>query len=578
MLDALEVVVPRPAVGYHVVSQESVRQQHLDLLVMARGVSLRVGRVGVLVGAAPLVSGGREFVRRQRTRTRGERAREDDALFAVPRLVRLQNLGVRADVLRRELRGLVGLGVEPAEGLQVFQVVVLRERGGKVHLRVVAPLRRHDDAPNLLDLGVIGRRHAVHVPGDLRPEVRYGDELLQDVLGQDVRVPSLLDVVRVDVDVVHAQVKVGRADGPHAPVRLAAEGGLLVRRRRGDDELVAVHVGRLGRHRGERRAVGALLFNLRNLLPLQRRRGDLGAEDDVPDLRLREGGDVHVILLRVIPEDEVLEGDLDLDPLLVAEIRPDVVRLGYNRPVGFQKHLSLVVVDVERPEDENEPGEGGVRADGLEPVVVDVEQDHLRLRRLEDQISKLFNLHARLERHLKFGTLDDNVGEVQQVNLERIQHALAGDDDLLGLLLDGQRTHQRGNLLCRLPLGELPEALLPGPHARVDNLQEELAGARVEDEDGAVDGLGRQVTLERLVDRHAVHVGIVDEPDGLVAEQLAVVLRVEVRLRGLRGVQLQTLTNALAEDVERGIRLHDLGHRLLDQGLAPGEPVTVRRV
>ena len=119
---------------------------------------------------------------------------------------------------------------------------------------------------------------------------------------------------------VHAQVKVGRADGPHAPVRLAAEGCLLVRRRCGDNELVAVHVGRLGCHRGERRAVGALLFNLRNLLPLQRRRGDLGAEDDVPDLRLREGGDVHVILLRVIPEDEVLEGDLDLDPLLVRGI------------------------------------------------------------------------------------------------------------------------------------------------------------------------------------------------------------------------------------------------------------------
>lgn len=42
-------------------------------------------------------------------------------------------------------------------------------------------------------------------------------------------------------------------------------------------------------------------------------------------------------------------------------------------------------------------------------------------------------------------------------------------------------------------LGELGEALLARPHGGVDDLEEELAGARVEDEDGAVDRLGRQV-------------------------------------------------------------------------------------
>ena len=164
------------------------------------------------------------------------------------------------------------------------------------------------------------------------------------------------------------------------------------------------------------------------------------------------------------------------------------------------------------------------------------------------------------------------------MHLERIEHTLAGDDDLLGLLLHGQRAHQRRHLLRRLPLGELPQALLPGPHAGVDNLQKELPGARVEDENRAVDRLRGQVTLERLVDRHPVHVGIVHEPDRLVAEQLAVVLRVEVRLRGLRRVQLKTLTHSLPQHVQRRVSLHDLSHRLLDQGLAPGEPVTVRRV
>ena len=58
----------------------------------------------------------------------------------------------------------------------------------------------------------------------------------------------------------------------------------------------------------------------------------------------------------------------------------------------------------------------------------------------------------------------------------------------------------------------------------MDDLEEELAGARVEDEDGAVDGLGGEVAFERLVDGDAVHVRVVHEPDDLVGEQLSVVL------------------------------------------------------
>jgi hypothetical protein len=49
----------------------------------------------------------------------------------------------------------------------------------------------------------------------------------------------------------------------------------------------------------------------------------------------------------------------------------------------------------------------------------------------------------------------------------------------------------------------------------VDDLEEELSRARVEDEDGAVDGLGGQVAFEGLVDCDAVDVGVVDEPDRL---------------------------------------------------------------
>ena len=83
-------------------------------------------------------------------------------------------------------------------------------------------------------------------------------------------------------------------------------------------------------------------------------------------------------------------------------------------------------------------------------------------------------------------------------HLQGIQHALAGDDDLLGLFLHRKRADEGGHLFCRLPLGQLAQTLLPRPHRGVDDLEEELARAGVEDEDGSVDGLGCQVALESL--------------------------------------------------------------------------------
>ena len=118
------------------------------------------------------------------------------------------------------------------------------------------------------------------------------------------------------------------------------------------------------------------------------------------------------------------------------------------------------------------------------------------------------------------------------MHLQRVEHALARDDDLLGLLLDGQRpdegrdlrgasrcpksrkleketTHESRQdaaprLLGRLPLRELAQSFLPRPDGRVHDFEEQLPRPRVEDEDRAVDGLGREVALEGLVDRHAV--------------------------------------------------------------------------
>ena len=104
----------------------------------------------------------------------------------------------------------------------------------------------------------------------------------------------------------------------------------------------------------------------------------------------------------------------------------------------------------------------------------------------QDQISELLHLHTSLERKLELTTLNDNIREVEQVHFERVKHALAGDDDLLRLLFDRERTNQCGHFFGSLPLGELPKTLLSGPNACVDDFEEQLSRPRVEDKDGAV--------------------------------------------------------------------------------------------
>eukprot|EP00964_Phaeocystis_antarctica_P078146 scaffold48598_cov65-Phaeocystis_antarctica.AAC.1 len=574
---AHEVVVPHVVLGHHEEAEELVGEQHLHALVVRGQVAVRVGaRVAVL--PPPLVAGGRELVGGEGDGAGREGARDDDGALAVPRLVLGHGARVRRHVDGRELRQLVGLRVHPAERLHALEVLVLGQHGGRVHHLVRAPLRHHDHAAHLLDLRVVGRRDAVEVARDLRAQVGDGDELLQQVLGQDVGVALLRAVVGGDVDVRGAQVQVGGGDGADAPVGLGGVGLLLVLRGRGDDELLAVHVGGLGGDGVELRRLARALLDLGHLLPLHRGRRDLHAEDDVADLGLRERGNVDVVLLAVVAQDEVLELHLDRDPLLVAQRGPHVVRLRRRVAVGAEHELAPLLVDVEGAQDEQQPREGRVRRDGLEPVVVDVEEDHLRLGGLEDQVAELLDLEARLEGQLQLGALDDDVGEVEQVHLERVEHALARHDDLLGLLLDGQRADERGHLLGGLPLGELPQPLLARPDGGVDDLEEELAGARVEDEDGAVDGLGRQVALEGLVDGDAVDVGVIDEPDDLVGEELAVVLRREVGLRRLGRVELQPLADALAQHVERRVGLEDLGHGLRHERLHARDVVAVGRV
>ena len=90
--------------------------------------------------------------------------------------------------------------------------------------------------------------------------------------------------------------------------------------------------------------------------------------------------------------------------------------------------------------------------------------------------------------------------------------------------------------------------------------------------------LRRQVAFKGLVDGDSVDVGVVNEPDDLIGEQFAVILRWQVGLRRLWGVQLEALPDSLAENVQSRVGLHDLGHGLLDEGLSSREPIAERCV
>lgn len=84
-----------------------------------------------------------------------------------------------------------------------------------------------------------------------------------------------------------------------------------------------------------------------------------------------------------------------------------------------------------------------------------------------------------------------------------------------------------------------------------------------------------ELAAPHLVYSDSVDVGVIYKPDDLVGEEFTVVLRGQVGLGGLGGVQLQTFADALSQHVQGRVGLHDLSHGLLDQRLASREPVAV---
>jgi len=112
----------------------------------------------------------------------------------------------------------------------------------------------------------------------------------------------------------------------------------------------------------------------------------------------------------------------------------------------------------------------------------------------------------------------------------------------------------------------------------VDDFQKQLTCSWVENEDGAVDGLGGEVSFVSLVDCDTVDVCVVDKPNDLVREELTVVLRIQIWLCGLRRVQLQTFPDSFSQDIDGWVGFHYLVHGLLDELLGAQKPIAVSRM
>ena len=87
-----------------------------------------------------------------------------------------------------------------------------------------------------------------------------------------------------------------------------------------------MHIRSLGRDGNLLVGILPTFFDFGNLLSLQRWRRDFSAKNDVANLALRQRRDVDVVLRRIIRQDQVFQSDFNLDPLLVGEIWPHVMR------------------------------------------------------------------------------------------------------------------------------------------------------------------------------------------------------------------------------------------------------------
>lgn len=115
------------------------------------------------------------------------------------------------------------------------------------HALVITDLGYEDNSSDLFDLGIIDGRNSIHVACNLDSHIRNTNELLENVFGQHISKTDLLQVFRVDVDVVCAQKHICCRDSSDSPICFRSEFLLLIIAQRCYNHLVTVNVGRLER-------------------------------------------------------------------------------------------------------------------------------------------------------------------------------------------------------------------------------------------------------------------------------------------------------------------------------------------
>ena len=130
----------------------------------------------------------------------------------------------------------------------------------------------------------------------LSSEIRDCDELLEDVLGQDVGITSLLDIIRWHVDMVGPEMQICGRDSPHAPLCLGGERCRLIVAGGWRDDLVTVFVHCTRRRGRQLGLLFSLFLDLGDLLSLSGGCWDLHTQDDVTDLRLSQRRNVYTVI------------------------------------------------------------------------------------------------------------------------------------------------------------------------------------------------------------------------------------------------------------------------------------------
>ena len=117
-----------------------------------------------------------------------------------------------------------------------------------------------------------------------------------------------------------------------------------------------------------------LIGNPLHLLLLDGRRGHVHSKDDILDLTLGQACYIDVVFLRIVGEDQVLELDLNVDPLLVGEGGPNMMRLSHDALVWGQYDLGSLWVQMECSQNEDQSAEAREALYRLLPAIVEIEK------------------------------------------------------------------------------------------------------------------------------------------------------------------------------------------------------------